>query len=90
MKRFIIQDKITKKYLKRANKEYSYVASVEDALLITTRSAAHTIVRNRQGGERYHRWYPMVNKVNVIEVNILLYPNGVQPFIDGVLNDISK
>lgn len=92
MKRYIIQDNTTKKYLKRTKSGYStrssWMVSVDDATLITTASAASQIATQFCKGASYRRNRHATKSlpVRVIDVEILIYPAGVQPFMDGVLN----
>ena len=97
MIRYIIRDKKTGKFLKRT-KSYgvsnTWVDSADDATLITTASAASQIATQFCGRDQYNRQikyrvrrvsytnYP----VEVIPVQVLLIPKGIQPFVDGVKN----
>lgn len=103
MKRYLIQDKNTGKFLRRVTsygscKKNTWVVSADDATLITTSSAVTNIVNNLYSinnwpeahGDRlkYRAGHYLKDSfpVKVIPVEILIYPVGVQPFIDGVLN----
>ena len=92
MIRYIIQNKETGKYLKRAKNGWktvsSWVPSVNDATLITNCSAASQIASQFCNGKSYRRRSYLVNSlpVKVIEVGVLLFHADLQPFMDGVLN----
>lgn len=90
MIRYIIKDKASGQFLKRT-KSYGvcnrWVANIDDATLITTGSAASQIASKFCNGKSYYQSavsysnYP----VEVIKVGVLLYPEGKQPFVDGLL-----
>jgi hypothetical protein len=85
MHRYIIRDKKTGKYLRRT-KSYgirSDWVDIDNATLITTGSAASQIATYFcPDGERYrHYRYRDHLPVEVIKVQILLIPEGTQPFI---------
>lgn len=87
MKRFIIQNKADQKYLKRVSGpkgvKYSWVENVDDALLITTASAASRIAAGLEPAKRYIKWHPQLNTVEITPVGIFLYKEGTQPFLQG-------
>lgn len=93
---YLIRNKSTGKFVYRTagagRTRYSYVDGAGDASLIRTGSAATLIVQNLDrdmtGSRRYlaRRAEFYAGAHEVIKVNVLIFPVGTQPFIDGVLN----
>ena len=89
---YLIRNKNTGKFVYRTKGHSFYVNSAGEASLIRSGSAATLIIqrldRNMTGSNRYltrrARWY--AGDHEVVKVNVLIFPVGTQPFIDGVLN----
>lgn len=92
MIRYLIRNKKTDKWLYRT-KGYgthnSWVDSVDNASLITTSSAATLIVQKLDPKPRHERYtasrgrtFPSRYDLEVVKVNGLLVPEGVQPFMN--------
>ncbi len=93
MVRFIVRNKATGKYFKKTafggKSQPKWVSSADDATLITTSTAATFATRHVDGeySACFARLFPTKFSVEVIKVGVLIFPIGVQPFIDGVLNN---
>ncbi len=98
MIRYLIRNKQIGKWLKRTKSwrvNNTWVSSADDATLITSPSAASQIAqsfdRHLDYSQRFtasrSRTFPDRYSVEVVKVNVLLIPQGLQPFLDGVLND---
>jgi hypothetical protein len=85
MKRYLIQDIKTGKYLKRSpDYRRSWVDTSDEASLLTTKSSATNTANNicrRVTGDRWAWWEQSNSPVRVILVSVFLVPEGRQPFM---------
>jgi hypothetical protein len=90
MKRYLIQNKETKEYVKKVSKRWPrLVKSTAEATLFTNPVAITYAIRNLENSQRYTahggKTQPGLFKYECIEVGVLIYRIEEQPFIDGVL-----
>lgn len=90
MKRYLIQNKETKEYVKKINKRWPrMVKDAGDATIFTSAASITWAIRNLERSQTYTAQYgrscPGMFKHECIEVGVLIYPINKQPFIDGIL-----